>query len=82
MSVAKVPLWGASLSKLFLKGQRGELKFTANDILNRNLGINRTTVQNFIEDSRVNTVRRYFMLSFTYSLSKVGLGQPSGIRIR
>jgi hypothetical protein len=79
---AKVPLWGASLSKLFLKGQRGELKFTANDILNRNLGINRTTVQNFIEDSRVNTVRRYFMLSFTYSLSKVGLGQPSGIRIR
>lgn len=79
---AKVPLWGASLSKLFLKGQRGELKFTANDILNRNLGINRTTVQNFIEDSRVNTVRRYFMLSFTYSLSKVGLGQPNGIRFR
>lgn len=79
---AKVPLWGMSLSKLFLTGQRGELKFTVNDLLNRNLGISRTTVQNFIEDSRVNTVRRYFMLSFTYSLSKVGLPQGNGIRMR
>ncbi len=52
---------------------RGELKFTANDILNRNIRIDRSTNQNYIEDTRVNGLRRFFLLSFTYSLSKTGL---------
>lgn len=75
---ARVPLWGASLSKQFLKFKRGELKLRVNDILNRNVGVNRSTNQNYIEDSRVNTLRRYALLSFTYSLSKTGLGGASG----
>jgi Outer membrane protein beta-barrel family len=71
---AQVPLWGASISKLFLKFNRGELKLRVNDILNRNVGISRSTNQNYIEDSRVNTLRRYGIFTFTYSLSKTGLG--------
>ena len=71
---AQVPLWGASVSKQFLKFNRGELKLRMNDILNRNVGISRSTNQNYIEDSRVNTLRRYGILTFTYSLSKTGLG--------
>lgn len=71
---AQVPLWGASISKQFLKFNRGELKLRVNDILNRNVGISRSTNQNYIEDSRVNTLRRYGILTFTYSLSKTGLG--------
>jgi hypothetical protein len=70
---SKVPIWNASISKQFLRYNRGELKLSAADLLDRNIGISRTTNQNYIEDSRVNTLRRFFMLSFTYSLSKTGL---------
>lgn len=65
-----VPLWNASFSKQFLRFNRGELKVTAFDLLNQNIGISRNTNQNYIEDSRVTTLQRFFMLSFTYSLSK------------
>ncbi|MEZ5033948.1 MAG: outer membrane beta-barrel protein [Chitinophagaceae bacterium] len=74
----KVPLWNASISKQMLKFNRGELKFSVNDILNKNVGISRNTNQNYIEDASVLTLRRYFLLSFTFSLSKVGLQRSGG----
>lgn len=78
---AKVPLWGASLSKQMLKFNRGELKLRMNDILNQNVGVSRTSNQNYIEDTRVNTLRRFALLSFTYSLSKTGLSNGGGPRM-
>jgi len=80
----KVPLWNAAISKQMLRFNRGELKFSANDILNRNIGINRNTNQNYIEDTRVNSLCRFFLLSFTYSLTKTGLnstGNGGGVRV-
>ena len=74
----RVPLWNASISKQFLKYNRGELKLGVNDLLNRNVGISRNTNNNYIEDSRVLTLRRFFLLSFTYSLTKSGLGTGGG----
>jgi Outer membrane protein beta-barrel family/Carboxypeptidase regulatory-like domain len=74
----KVPLWNASISKQVLKFNRGELKFGVRDLLNKNIGINRNTNNNYIEDSRVLTLRRFFLLSFTYSLSKTGLNNAGG----
>jgi hypothetical protein len=74
----KVPLWNASISKQVLKYNRGELKFAARDLLNRNIGISRNTNNNYIEDSRVKTLRQFFLLSFTYSLSKTGLNNEGG----
>jgi len=69
----KVPLWNASISKEMLHFNRGELKFSVNDILNKNVRISHNANQNYVEDSRVNSLRRFFLLSFTYSLSKTGL---------
>ena len=80
----KVPLWNASISKQMLKYNRGELKFAARDLLDKNIGINRNTNNNYIEDSRVLTLRQFFLLSFTYSLSKTGLnnaGSGGGMRV-
>jgi len=74
----KVPLWNASISKQMLHFNRGELKFTVNDILNKNVHINHSANQNYIEDTRVNSLRRFFLLSFTYSLSKTGLDKTGG----
>jgi len=68
----KVPLWNASVAKSFLKNKRAELKLSAFDLLNKNLGINRNANQNYIEDVSYNVLQQYFLLSFTFSLNKAG----------
>jgi hypothetical protein len=79
----KVPIWNASISKQVLKYNRGEIKFAARDLLDKNIGISRNTNNNYIEDSRVLTLRRFFLFSFTYSLSKTGLNNAGagGMRV-
>jgi len=79
----KTPLWNASLSRNILRFNRGEIKLSAMDLLNKNVGISRSSNQNYIEDSRVNSLKRFFLLSFTYSLSKTGISDegPGGMRV-
>ena len=80
----KVPLWHIGLSKQMLHFNRGELKLSVKDILNENIGVSRNANQNYIEDSRVNNLRRFFLLSFTYNLTKTGLSNNTnngGMRI-
>jgi len=72
----KIPLWNASISKQILNFNRGELKFSVNDLLNKNVGINRSGNQNYIEDTRIRGLQRFFLVSFTYSLAKTGLNNP------
>src|SRR5262249_23487044 len=64
----RVPLWNASVSRQVLRFNRGELKLRVNDILNKNISVSRSSNQNYIEDSLVLTLRRFFLLSFTYNL--------------
>jgi hypothetical protein len=61
---------------------RGEIKLSAIDLLNRNVGISRSSSQNYIEDSRVKSLRRFFLLTFTYSLSKTGLNNSGNGNMR
>lgn len=77
-----IPMWNASITKQFLKYNRGELKLSVHDLLNRNVDIIRSSNQNYIEDSKTNLLQRFFMLSFTYSLSKAGLNNMNGGGIR
>jgi hypothetical protein len=74
----RVPLWNASVSRQFLKYNRGEIKLSVTDLLDRNTGISRSINQGYVEDRRVTTLRRFFMLGFTYSLSKTGLNNAGG----
>ncbi len=60
----------------FLRFNRGEIKLSAFDLLNQNIGVSRSTSQNYIEDKRVKNLQRFFLLSFTYSLTKNGLSAP------
>jgi hypothetical protein len=64
----KQPILNLAVYKVVLKNKRGEVRLTANDVFKKNLGISQYSSQNFYTESRVTTLSRYFMLSFTYNL--------------
>ena len=57
-----------------IKKKRAELKLSAFDLLNRNVGVSRNVSQNQIVDQSYNVINQYFLIGFTYSLQKSGLG--------
>lgn len=66
-----IPVLKASVAKSMLNN-RMQLKLTAFDILNRNQGISRNSNLNYVEESQVQTIGRYFMLSVSYALNAMG----------
>lgn len=81
-SQSAIPIWEASLSKAFLKNKRGTLKVAAVDILNQGIGILQNSNFNYIEDLRINSLGRYFILSFSYALSAFGDQGLGGVEVR
>jgi hypothetical protein len=75
-----VPIWNASLSKYLLKDKRLELKLAVADVFNQNVGISRTTQLTYVEDVRIRSLGRFFMLSAAWSLQGFGAQQGPGIR--
>ena len=65
-------LWNASFSRQFLKSNRGELKLAVFDILKQNRSVSRNYTDNYVEDVQNTVLRRFFMLTFTYKLNKMG----------
>ncbi|MFF5383182.1 outer membrane beta-barrel family protein [Pedobacter suwonensis] len=59
------------ISRQFFKN-RGTFKFSINDALNQNTGVSRTATGTSIVDLTSNVLRRYYMFSFTYSLTRIG----------
>ncbi|MCF8246535.1 MAG: outer membrane beta-barrel protein [Saprospiraceae bacterium] len=74
-----VPLWEASVSRYLLENNRGKLTLSAFDILNKNIGVRRNSELNYVEQQRINTLQRYVMLTFAYSIR--GFGKEGGITI-
>lgn len=67
----------AYISRQFFKN-KGTFKLSVNDLLNQNTGISRTANANSIVDQNFNVLKRYFMFSFTYSLTSIaGLGSSN-----
>ncbi|RBQ10183.1 outer membrane beta-barrel family protein [Pedobacter miscanthi] len=59
------------ISRQFFKN-RGTFKFSVNDALNQNTGVSRTATGTSITDLSYNVLKRYYMFSFTYSLTRIG----------
>lgn len=64
-----VLLWNASISKRLLK-EKCNLKFSINDMLNQNIGFRRDIQSNFVSENTYTTLRRFWMLSFTWNFTK------------
>jgi len=65
------------ISRQFFKN-RGTFKFSVNDALNQNTGVSRTATGTSIVDLTSNVLKRYYMFSFTYSLTRIGGRTMSG----
>lgn len=77
-----VSLLNAGLTYLFMKEDKGQLKFSVFDILDQNRSVFRFSSENFITDRQVNILQRYFMLTFTYNIRSFGAaGKGSGGRV-
>lgn len=61
-------LWDASLGYKFLKDKSLEVKASGFDLLNQNTGISRTVNETYLEDSKTQVLKRYLMLTVTYTL--------------
>ena len=66
----EVSLWNMGLAKQLFKNKKGEIKIQVFDILNQNVGINRSANQNYIEDVATNVLNRYVLIGFSYNISK------------
>jgi hypothetical protein len=75
-------LWNAALTLLMFKGDKGLLKFSVFDILDRNNGFYRYTTQNQIVDQQTNVLKRFGELSFTYNIRNMGAPKKVGGRDR
>lgn len=62
-----VLLWNTTLGKKLLKGDRGELRLTATDVLEQDRSVNRSFTETYVQDSRDRTLGRYVQAVFTYS---------------
>lgn len=73
-----LPLMQASISRYVLPGDKGQIKFSVFDVLDENRGISQTATPNYLEEIKTNSIGRYAMLSFIYSLRAAGAAPEQG----
>ncbi|MDF2189238.1 TonB-dependent receptor [Paraflavitalea sp. CAU 1676] len=64
--------WNGRLERKILKKDAGRIRFSAFDILNQNIGFNRSINSNFLNERTYDTFKRYFMLSLLWNFNKNG----------
>jgi hypothetical protein len=63
-------IWNAGLAEKLFKNKKGTIRLQVFDMLSQNTGFSRSTSQNYIEDISYRVLNRYWLLSFTYNISR------------
>lgn len=72
-------MWNASISYQFLRNREATVMLKVYDLLQQKSNISRSVTANYIDDTRYNSLTRYFMLTFTYKFNTFGKGnEPTG----
>jgi outer membrane receptor protein involved in Fe transport len=71
-----VVLLNAWVGKKFLKNDALLVKAAVNDLLNQNVGFNRSVNSNFITQNTYSTIKRFGMLSVVWNFAKAGTPAP------
>ncbi len=69
--------WNAYLGKKFWKNNAGEIRFSVFDILDQNIGFQRSANSNFISENTYNTIRRYWLVGFIWNFTHNPAGSPA-----
>lgn len=64
-----IPVLNLAISRFILKGQKGEIKLSGQNLFNQNVGVSQRADVNFIEQTVTNNLGRFILLSFTYKLN-------------
>lgn len=64
----RIPIWNASVRRLFTKDNKLEIRLAAFDLLNRRVGVRQLATINYVSQEVAPTLARYFMLSVSYNL--------------
>lgn len=73
-----VILWNVWVGKKFLKKDALLVKVTGHDLLNQNIGFDRTVNSNYISQKTYSTIQRFFLVSLVWNFTKAGTPGPSG----
>jgi hypothetical protein len=68
----KRTLLNASISKSFFKANNLKATLSGNDLLNQNVGFNRSAYGNSVSQNTYITIQRYFMFAITWDFSQMG----------
>jgi hypothetical protein len=64
----KIPIWNAAVSYSLSKNNN-IIKLVLIDLFNRNIDVFRRSTQNFFEETNLESLGRYIVLSYTYKLN-------------
>jgi Outer membrane protein beta-barrel family/Carboxypeptidase regulatory-like domain len=68
---ASIIVWNAELSRKFMKDKSFKIAIVAHDILNQNIGFNRSINSSFISEERFDRLARYFLLTASWTFNKM-----------
>ena len=67
----QIPILNSSVYHILGKAKKAEIRLSAFDLLNRNVVVSQYAGQNYTSTERIQSLARYFMLSFTYNMRGV-----------
>jgi len=67
-----VTLWNMAVNYQFFKNRQGILRLSVYDVLKQNTSVFRSITPTYIEDTQVQVLQQYFLVSFIYNLRQLG----------